>query len=138
VNLYAVVLSVGKPKRTRGSDFMLNLTVGDEAKVDLSRGLSVNLFRKDLAALPLQLVRGDIVRLHRIEITDGSLYGGSLLGGLPEKTSSFLCIAGAMDAPLQPYFVSSQCTYQTQTRRTWHFESREECALQWRLTEILL
>jgi hypothetical protein len=108
--VYGVVLSVGRPKKTRGSDYVLNITLGDESVPVFPAGISINIFRKDLDSLPLKLIKGDIIRLHRLEITNGALYGtNSIVGGLPEKISAILCIKGGdLDDSCIPYYCSSE------------------------------
>jgi hypothetical protein len=109
VNVYGVVLSVGRVKPpSRGPDFMLNVMLADSSMLNPMLGVSINIFRKQEDELPAQCLRGDIMRLHRVEITDGTRFGRDIMGGMPQKTSSFVCIRGGMNDGYIPFVQSSQ------------------------------
>jgi hypothetical protein len=90
-HVYGVVTQFGMPKQTRGTDWMLSLSLIDESLP--ADGFAVNVFAPAKKDLPVVKRVGDVVRLHRVTV---QLYQSQLqgLGQINRgKRTAILCIS---------------------------------------------
>ena len=63
VNFYGIVANWDQPRKTRGADSMMSLTL-----VDVAGSIELRVFAKELQKMPLPRKAGDIIRLHRARV----------------------------------------------------------------------
>ena len=99
INLYGVVSRVAAPRKTRGSDWMMSITLRDESSVDISSELRINIFSRQDVIPPITR-EGDIVRVHRLAT---QTYRGATQG-ISRKRTSFAVFDGGepIDGPVIP------------------------------------
>lgn len=84
VNIYGVVKFFKSPFKTKGSDFVCCLSLVDQSFDNLDKSFKCVLFSKSKEMLPLIKSVGDIVRFHRLAV---SQYQGELQGKfLPDSS----------------------------------------------------
>ncbi|XP_077234862.1 protection of telomeres protein 1b-like isoform X2 [Tasmannia lanceolata] len=102
VNLIGIVIEVGIPKKSRGTDYFCTLKMMDISYQ--SPGLSVIFFAENKEKLPHIKSVGDIIRLHSVvmKIHDGDVYAT-----FKKKLSSFALFYGKFSEDISPYQDSS-------------------------------
>lgn len=84
VNIYGVVKFFKSPFKTKGCDFVCSLSLVDQSFDNLDKSFKCVLFSKSKETLPLIKSVGDIVRFHRLAV---SQYQGELQGKfLPDSS----------------------------------------------------
>ncbi|DBA76874.1 TPA: hypothetical protein ACH3X1_009477 [Trebouxia sp. C0004] len=117
-NLYAVVVECSVPRPTRGTDMVSNLRLVDPSTAtnpQFPEGLEMLAFSADQRHLPTLRRPGDIIRLHRVTV---SQYNGKpqLIAKIHRaKECSFCLFDGRPEGSNTPYQVSSD-TYTLEAR----------------------
>lgn len=117
-NLYAVVVECSVPRPTRGTDMVSNLRLVDPSTAtnpQFPEGLEMLAFSVDQRHLPTLRRPGDIIRLHRVTV---SQYNGKpqLIAKIHRaKECSFCLFDGRPEGSNTPYQVSSD-TYTLEAR----------------------
>ncbi|XP_033647838.1 uncharacterized protein LOC117307255 [Asterias rubens] len=86
VNIFGVVKFFKPPYKTRGPDYCMMVTLIDPSLVNDQRGFRCQLFRDELEALPQIHSIGDIVRFHRLRVTE---FNGNMQG---QRGDGFQCL----------------------------------------------
>ncbi|KAH9542774.1 hypothetical protein CY35_13G024900 [Sphagnum magellanicum] len=102
VNFYGVVAEYEQPKSTRGKDFICTMTVVDMSYH--SSGLRVLYFARALEMLPRVRALGDIIRFHRIMMSNYE--DAPQAQGHPSKGSAFVLLPGMEGQGYEPYQMS--------------------------------
>ncbi|CAN6461274.1 unnamed protein product [Victoria cruziana] len=103
INLFAIVVECGLPKKSRGSDYFCSLKIMDESFQQY--GVTVNFFAHQAQNLPHVSSAGDIIRLHRILM---KIHKQEVLGHYNKKFSSFALFEGRSGKAFSPYQASSR------------------------------
>ncbi|XP_058093874.1 protection of telomeres protein 1a-like isoform X2 [Magnolia sinica] len=103
VNLLAVVVEHGAPKKTKGTDYVLTLKIMDASYRD--HGFSVNFFIDKIDNMPIIKSDGDIIYLRRVVM---KIYDGVVYALFNKKFSTFALFEGKSGEGFKPYQVSSK------------------------------
>ncbi|XP_072967984.1 protection of telomeres protein 1a-like [Typha angustifolia] len=103
VNLFAVIVQIGNPKRSRGTDFVLTLKIIDQSYT--APGIPVNFFAENPTKLPCVRLIGDIISLHHVVIR---IHGGGFYCLYDKRFSSFALFSRKTIADLKPYQISTK------------------------------
>lgn len=103
VNLLAVVVESGVPKKSKGTDYVCTLKIMDASHKD--PGLSVNFFAEDMGKLPHVKSSGDIISLHHVMI---KIHNGDVNAVFNKKYSSFALFGAEPSDDVNPYQISSK------------------------------
>ncbi len=68
INVYGVIKFKKPPQKTRGTDYMMLVSLVDPSLESFSHKLKCVLFVRDVSYLPERAVEGDIIRMHRLKI----------------------------------------------------------------------
>ncbi|XP_073012625.1 protection of telomeres protein 1a-like isoform X4 [Typha latifolia] len=103
VNLFAVIVQIGNPKRSRGTDFVLTLKIIDQSYT--APGIPVNFFAENLTKLPCVRLIGDIISLHHVVIR---IHDGGFYCLYDKRFSSFALFSRKTITDLKPYQISTK------------------------------
>ena len=136
MNMFGVVTDFKPPFQTRGADYCCFVTIADESCPDA--GIKCVLFNQSQDKLPQVKSVGDILCLHRVNITERN--SSPSVEGTP--FSSYLCFDGKPNSKLKPRTGSFSYTFMSQDKarvkelRQWAAEreknksSSSTCTLQ--------
>lgn len=103
VNLVGVVLELGLPKKSKGTDFFISLKIADESYSD--PGISVNFFAESVEKLPVVASPGDIILLSHVVM---KTHEREVYAFFNKKFSSFALYEGISSGDFSPYQVSAR------------------------------
>uniref|UniRef100_A0A2P2M0A8 Protection of telomeres 1 protein n=1 Tax=Rhizophora mucronata TaxID=61149 RepID=A0A2P2M0A8_RHIMU len=84
VSIFAVVMEVGLPRKSRGTDWYRTMKITDESLPQ--SGMAVNFFEQSVELLPHVLALGDIIVLCDVRMTH---HNGEVFAVFNKKSSSF-------------------------------------------------
>lgn len=70
LHVYGIVSSFNHPRRSRGTDWTATVNIIDESCPLVDNAISCNLFHPSRSGLPVPVMVGDIIRLHRVKVGD--------------------------------------------------------------------
>ncbi|KAI4355730.1 hypothetical protein L6164_004477 [Bauhinia variegata] len=103
VNLLGVIIEVGFPKRSKGTDYCCTLKIIDEPHQRI--GMSVNFFVESSQSFPQIAACGDIILLYHVHVR---MHGTEVNAVFNKKFSSFALYEGKDGKDFVPYEVSSK------------------------------
>ncbi|XP_022137389.1 protection of telomeres protein 1a-like isoform X2 [Momordica charantia] len=101
VNLIAVIIEFGFPRRTKGTDYFCAVKIVDQSQP--KPGITANIFAESLEKLPHVASAGDIIQLSRVVM---KTHQGEIYVVFNKKFSSFALYEGQYGTSFQPYDVS--------------------------------
>ncbi|XP_028752411.1 protection of telomeres protein 1b-like [Neltuma alba] len=103
VNIAGIILDLGFPRRTRGTDYCCTLRIIDESYG--KPGISVNIFAESSERLPRVVASGDVVQFCNVLI---QTHGDEVNAIFNKRISSFALYNGKDNDYFVPYQVSSK------------------------------
>ena len=68
-NVYGIVCSFNHPHQSRGKDMTISISLLDESRTDSDNAVPCNFFQPTRNGLPVPLMVGDIIRIHRAKVS---------------------------------------------------------------------
>ncbi|ESR64846.1 protection of telomeres protein 1b [Citrus sinensis] len=112
VSFVGVILEVGSPKQSKGTDSFCTIKVTDESHT--KDGISVNIFAESMEKLPYIVSVGDIILLSHVVMKAHNKQAYALFN---KKFSSFALYDGKGGEDFLPYQVSSRFFVRDQDKR---------------------
>lgn len=67
-NVYGIVCSFSHPHQSRGKDMTISVSILDESHTDPDSAVPCNFFHSTRDGLPMPIMVGDIIRIHRAKV----------------------------------------------------------------------
>ena len=104
INIYGVIKFLKPAQRTRGTDYMMLISLVDPSLDSFSHKLKCVIFAREKNYLPEQAKIGDIIRMHRLKISEFN----DEPQGANAPGFSWLVFDNEEGGPLNPKYKSSQ------------------------------